>query len=173
MQNIMLLSNSEIKKTAIFSVYSDETKYNITCVEVPDNINREPQPIGIIGTQKACSERFDEFFKLNYEIKNNTKIISIENGLAQLEDKWCDICIIGIMDYETKNIIFNLSPLSIIINKEHTSDYFQNYYKKNIACDTFGKYIQLKFGVPHNNWMKYISNIDRIDQIKLGVCVSF
>lgn len=172
--NIALLSNSDIKRKAIEQTF-DAHKYNMFFFDIKDNPNRETQPLFIDGTKQACNLRFDEF-KKNHDIAKYDIIISIENGMTTFNCEkicdyydmhWCDFCVIGIM---VNNIItYYISPLMINIEKEHTKNYFKNFYKKNNSIDTFGKYIGSTLNIPHNNWMKYMCNIDRTEQIICGL----
>lgn len=172
--NIAVLSNSQIKKNAILNVF-DSNKYNITFFEIKDNPMRETQPLFISGTIKACELRFNEF-ENQYPDHNCDTVISIENGIVPIFDNdnknysemhWCDFCVIGISTKQHKKYIF--SPVFINIEKLYTQTYFSEIYKKNKILDTFGKYIESVKNIPHNNWMKYMYNVDRTDQIISGL----
>jgi hypothetical protein len=172
--NIAVLSNSDIKRKAIEQTL-DLQKYNIFYFDIKDNPNRETQPLFINGTKHACNLRFDEFKKYN-NIKYDI-VISIENGMTTIDNEnmrdysnmnWCDFCVIGIM-MTNSNIAYHLSPLMINIEKEYTKNYFEKYYKNNNDIDTFGKYMSEIKNIPHNNWMKYMYNIDRTEQIIRGL----
>jgi hypothetical protein len=69
MKKIIVLSQSQIKKDAILKVFpSDE--YDISFVEIPDNPNRQSQPLFITGTKDACNQRIDEYLLKHNESQN-------------------------------------------------------------------------------------------------------
>jgi hypothetical protein len=178
-KNLIILSKSKIKIEAIYDIFDDHF-YNLEFIEVPDNIDRKTQPLFIEGTKTACNQRIDEYLKNNqkeYLDKKESFIISIENGILNMDEMtneykdslWGDFCIIGVLcDYNMRK--YFLSPEIIAINKKYSSPYFKFYHDKNTEIDTLGKYIsKIEQDVPHNNWMKHIAGIDRIEQIKLGL----
>ena len=173
MLNIAVLSSSDIKREAVEKTL-DLKKYDIYYFNLKDNPDRETQPLFINGTKFASKLRFDEFKKHN-NIKYDI-VISIENGMTPINAEnicdysnmnWCDFCMIGIMI--NNDISYYISPLMINIEKEYTKIYFEKYHKNNNIIDTFGKYINNIKNIPHNNWMKYMYNIDRTEQIIQGL----
>lgn len=170
---IAVLSNSQIKKNAINNIF-DSKKHNIIFFDIKDNPKRETQPLFVSGTTNACNLRFDEFEK-QYNSSEYDIVISIENGLTPICNcngeyynmDWCDFCVIGISIKNNKQ--YFLSPIFINIEKQYTYNYFKEIYKKNNEFDTFGKYIESIKNIPHNNWMKYMYDIDRTEQIMCGL----
>lgn len=185
-KKIIVLSQSAIKKKAINDVFGD--KYEIDFVDVPDNLDRESQPLFIDGTKEACNQRINEYFKKHNKLDQNTLLISIENGIMPVDGDitqsakfcdryWCDFCLIGILEHASeathlmKEREFIISPEMILIDQKYSEIYFSDFYKKNTSISTLGKYISHVSGnvISHNNWMKDVSGIDRVDQIKRGL----
>jgi hypothetical protein len=192
--HIIVLTKSDIKIKAIEQTFEAD-KYVLHYVDIPDNINREEQPLFIDGTRTACEQRIEDFlnnFKNNIPLEiDDYSIISIENGLStrlnpansqQLSNNiWYDFCMVGFIN-SVKNPLcreFISSPVMINIEKKYSKPYFEKYYKKNNEYTTLGKYISSKATplyykdepIVHNNWMKSIAGIDRIEQIKRGLQV--
>ena len=187
MKSIIVLSQSELKKNAVQNIFP-HYEYDITFVNVPDNPNRESQPLFENGTKTACNQRISEFLATNPTILENTFILSIENGISifdisveeimlrKLADcDWSDICFCGLLAPNGTKTFF-LSPVIIEIDRKYSGPFFlYHYHNQHSDCDTLGKYIA-KHGktkthpkIPHNNWMKIIAGIDRVEQIKFGL----
>jgi hypothetical protein len=68
---------------------------------------------------------------------------------------------------------FVISPEIISVEKIYSHPYFKKYYK--LGGETLGDYISKYYKyekneiVSHNNWMKSVCGIDRVNQIKLGL----
>jgi hypothetical protein len=181
---ILLLSTSNIKKEAIKNVFFEEI-YEISYIEVPDNPNRQSQPLFINGINIACEQRINEYLSRDNKKENANFIISIENGIFVKnydenyiyeinnynDYEWSDICAICILDVNENKKKYFISPVIINIDKKYTIPYFESVYNKDKNIDTLGKYIAKmnNNNIPHNNWMKYITGIDRITQIKMGL----
>lgn len=181
MKKIIVLSQNKIKKDAVLEVFSNN-KYDVSFVEVPDNPNRPSQPLFITGTKDACNQRINEYLSKVCDYDKESIIISIENGILMINgdcninlqcyDKynWADFCTIGIYKYGYERE-FVISPCIINIEKKYSEPYFKLYFGKDKEIDTLGKYIA-KYGgdnIAHNNWMKDVTGIDRVEQIKLGL----
>lgn len=196
-QVLVILSESNIKIKAAKECFPS-SKYELIFVGVPDNPERKQQPLFLEGTQEACSQRINEFYKVYREEipYDDFMIISIENGILpinsspsviqdynKIEDYkdiiWADFCMIGIVEHvaDRKNKKFLISPEIIAIDKIYSEPYFIHHYNKDTELETLGKYISeyarplyyVEERIAHNNWMKSIAGIDRVTQIKKGL----
>jgi non-canonical (house-cleaning) NTP pyrophosphatase len=179
---LIVLSQSLIKKKSIIESFHHNS-YNYKFVEVPDNPERASQPLFIDGTKIACNQRMNEYIKKFGFAKNkNEYLVSIENGITTVDETeneckdclWTDFCIIGIANYKNKREFF-ISPEMVKIEKIYSKPYFEKCYNQSKEIDTLGKYIAFYHkenydeDIPHNNWMKYVYNVDRLHQIKQGL----
>lgn len=120
-------------------------------------------------------------------------VISIENGLIPTDKdyisqpkqnimqrplsfyKWDDICIVSVARYYNTHLYGNreyyISTIKVPIEKSYTEQYFSNFYDISNSFNTFGKFIAhyaqhlYKTPILHNNWMKTLYGIDRVEQI--------
>jgi hypothetical protein len=188
---LYILSNNIVKKQAVLEVF-DRTLYNMHFIHLPDNEERNPQPILIDGVIDAASKRIDEFHKLFHQkLSGNGLIISIENGLISLDKDfddtkplsnftWVDICIVTVARFYDNYLSGHredyISNKFVKIDKTYSDPFFELYYNnKSSEYNTIGKYIAkhaqhlYKIPILHNNWMKTVADIDRVHQIKTAL----
>lgn len=190
---IYILSSSLIKKQAVIRCF-DYTKYNIQYVNLTQD-NLTQQPILIDGILSASDKRISDFYATQLPNADSpySIVISIENGLIPIDKeyipqpkqnimqrplsfyKWADICIVSVARYYNThlygNIEYYISTIKVPIEKSYTEQYFSNFYGISNLFNTFGKFIAnyaqhlYKTPILHNNWMKTLNGIDRVEQI--------
>ena len=162
----------------------------------PDNPERNTQPILIDGVIDAASKRIDEFYSLFQQtLSGYCLIISIENGIIPVDKdfdntkplwlfKWTDICIVSVARFYNNKLSgqreYHVSNNFINIDKSYSEPFFNLYYNNKYSeYNTIGKYIAkhaqhlYKLPILHNNWMKTVAGIDRVQQIKNALeCIS-
>lgn len=92
-QQIVVLSSSEIKVSAMKAIFPEE-EFSVIPIKIPDNPHRDPQPIFISGTQEACAHRIKDYYTgvdtsgVQYyreDLPADTPVISIENGILSID----------------------------------------------------------------------------------------
>lgn len=167
---IWVLSGSRIKRDAVLSVFGLSGAF-LHFIDLPENPERASQPMYREGIETACSQRINEFLeKGEYIVDVEDWILSIENGIIPIGDdgiQWADICIAGI--WRRGDVKYYRSRVEIPMERKYTDAYFAGFNKE---FDTLGKYISYYEkevsgrDIPHNNWMKEIEGIDRVEQIR-------
>jgi hypothetical protein len=167
---IWVLSGSRIKRDAVLSVFGLSGAF-LHFIDLPENPERASQPIYREGIEKACSQRINEFLRLEeYTLDEDDCILSIENGIIPADSDeihWVDVCIVGV--WRRGWIKYYQSRVEVPLERKYTDAYFGGFNKE---FDTLGKYISYYEKevtgkeIPHNNWMRCIAGVDRVDQIR-------
>lgn len=181
MVKVLLASDSKIKENAIkkwFKINLKEIELKLTKSGVSD-VLVPPQPMNTGGIY-CCLDRITNVEK-GISILDYDYIISIESSLKVSKDEIADNvnvciknCITGKIYQESgQDIILNYKilekyPLFVKVLQDLYSNY-ELTSKKYIydGCEsTLGSLINRYYSdIPKNNWMKYVCNKDRENQI--------
>lgn len=187
--DIVILSTSDIKTQAISLIIekinsstTTSNKCSLRCVAVPDNLYRVEQPIGKEETKLCALMRVDSFLNgdvLKKTLTYDSVLISVENGIVLDEERqtWSDVCVIGCYLNSNEEYHSIISSIKIPISIQHIMMYNEFFRTSKNVQITFGKFItehhpnfkNVNPKIPHNNWMKVIAKIDRVDQISYGI----
>ncbi len=186
---IYLCSKSKLKTQAVnllfdtlqmFSIH-EKQKYRLINKEMPNNLGPE-QPMNE-GTSDACFARIQYLIGPSLgtiKLFDGDKIIALENGIYTYGEynKYYDICCLMVYDHTTKKIN-RYNSFGINIDPELFSTYLNPRFNELMSADqklggmkgynnTFGQYLQRKFHVCADNWMKdpRFGNVDRMTQMK-------
>lgn len=173
---IYLCSASKLKSDVIDSLF-DPVQYQRVNIEMPPGLTTE-QPIndGIYGALNARIKHL----MLSVNLNDGDKIIALENGIYINNHNYYDICCMMIYDQTTKttntynSFGISIDPdlfstyLSPLCNELMNVDYDPNDREIHGYDNTFGSFLNRKFNVSANNWMKdpRFGNVDRIIQMK-------
>jgi ribose-phosphate pyrophosphokinase len=166
--NIYLCSTSEIKIKAaeyLVKTLSELKKKSYTLSPESTSYQTPEQPLDEI-TAFACSIRINIMEKKltdENRLHDGDLIISIENGIFNINNNYYDVSVLMIYDRFTR-ITTRYNSFGIMID---TSLYalYQKYRKPN---QTFGWMLNYLLNVKSNNWSSdpKFGNIDRTEQIK-------
>ena len=164
----VLTSKSKLKYNALAKNNPFELFLHYPLDTVVGNDTETPQPFGIDNTFTCAVKRMAN-------IKSHRYVISIENGVFLSNGVCKDVCMVVVHDTKTKKYYSNRDQISktAIVVPEGPIAYNYEISKKKAETGlgftkTFGSYFAKEFGVPHNDWMKYLCDFPRERQIKIA-----
>ena len=145
--NILLTSSSSHKVNTLTSLLKKVYKeYKLTSIKT-NTLQEQP-----INNTLECAKYRTNGILLN----ENDYILSIENGIELVNDKYIEVCVLYVKSKEGKETFYKSFGIEIPI--ELVNEYLDDKYKT-----TFGQFLELYYQIDPTNWMKdyRFGNIDR------------
>ena len=166
---LLLASKSKLKLAALQQLVSDCHDVDIITVETETVVE---QPIGMSQTEQSCKYRIkDALSNMTDEDKNAIDfIVSLENGIIINDYHLCDFVVACIYSTKLKRTFTynDMCGQSVVyVPKDFGLDQIMLKVTNDV---TFGELVSKQYPeIPHNNWMKTICGIDRVDQLKYAL----
>ncbi len=159
MTNIILLSNSMVKKQAFFKSYFGTITSHLKCISATTDT---PQPIGNKNGYKVACQRIDNYIKSSND--NTNIIMAIESYLDIVDDVWYDKCVVVLRWKDT--IIHTVSDTLVALDNALIPMLFQNSKNLPLGRDiTLGSIIADVYNVSSDNWYDCFNRFDRVHHI--------
>lgn len=159
MTNIVLLSNSMVKKQAFFKSYFGTITSHLKCINATTDT---PQPIGNKNGYKVACQRIDNYLKSSND--NTNIIMAIESYLDMVDDIWYDKCVVVLRWKDI--IIHTVSDTLVALDNALIPMLFQNSKSLPLGRDiTLGSIIADVYNVSSDNWYDCFNRFDRVHHI--------
>jgi len=159
MTNIVLLSNSMVKKQAFFKSYFGTITCHLKCMNATTDT---PQPIGNKNGYKVACQRIDNYLKSSND--NTNMIMAIESYLDMVDNVWYDKCVV-VLRWKDK-IIHMVSDTLVALDNTLIPMLFQNSKELPLGRDiTLGSIIADVYNVASDDWYHCFNQFDRIHHI--------